>query len=149
MGRNSIFLVIGFTFVFLMTARNLSTVSTEAFKNAITYYEGSMGHHIAQTGANFACNQIFLTPNWREGYSDVEFAGGTFSVTAAGIPNTDRVQIVTTAYSGGKTYTIKILLQPSLFSKFAYYSDNEPSNINWVTGDTVWGPYHSNTKLYV
>ena len=149
MGRNAIYLVIGFTFVFLISSRNLSTVSTEAFKNAITYYESSIGHHIAQTGTNFACNQLFLTPNWREGYSNVAFAGGTFSVTSADIPNTDRIQLTTTATYDGKTYSIKVLLQPSLFSKFAYYSDNEPNNINWVTGDTVWGPYHSNTKMYV
>jgi hypothetical protein len=79
----------------------------------------------------------------------VPFAGGTFSVTASNVGTTDRIQLVTTANYDGKDYTIKILLQPSLFSKFAYYSDNEPSNISWVTGDTVWGPYHSNTKMYV
>ncbi len=149
MGRSAIYLVIGFTFVFLMSSRNLSTVSTEAFKNAIQYYENSTGHQIVQTGANFACNQLFLTPNWRDGYQNVAFAGGTFTVTAAGIAGTDQVQLVSTASYDGKTYTIKILLQPSLFSKFAYYSDNEPNSIYWVTGDTVWGPYHSNTKMYV
>ena len=76
MGRNAIYLVIGFTFVFLMSSRNLSTVSTEAFKNAIQYYETAVGHNIAQAGANFACNQIFLQPNWRDGYTNVGFAGG-------------------------------------------------------------------------
>ena len=70
-------------------------------------------------------------------------------MTCANVGTTDRIQLTTTANYDTKTYTIKILLQPSLFSKFAYYSDNEPSNINWVTGDTVWGPYHSNTKMYV
>ncbi len=149
MGRNAIYLVIGFTFVFLMSSRNLATVSTEAFKNAIGYYESSIGHHVVQTGTNFACNQLFLTPNWRDGYSNVPFAGGTFSVVVTDVANTDRIQVVTTATYDGQNYSIKILLQPSLFSKFAYYSDNEPSTINWVTGDTVWGPYHSNTKMYV
>ena len=57
--------------------------------------------------------------------------------------------MVCTATYDAKSYLIKILLQPSLFSKFAYYSDNEPNNIYWTTGDTVWGPYHSNTKIYV
>ncbi|HTR81455.1 MAG TPA: hypothetical protein VMM58_07470 [Bacteroidota bacterium] len=152
MGRSAIFLAIGFTIVCLLSGMNLSRVSVDAFKNAITYQESTAGHNIVQADVNFACNQLFLTPNWRAGYSNVPFGGGTFSAAINTVVNgkdSSRIQIVATALYQGTTYTIKVLLQPSLFSKFAYFSDNEPSTINWVTGDTVWGPYHSNTKLYV
>ncbi len=156
MGRNAIFLAMGFTFLCLMSGLNLSTVSVEAFKNAILYQESSNGHNIAQTGTNFACNQLFVTPNWRAGFSNVSFGGGAFSVAVTTVvtatangPDSSRIQVATTAVYDSKTYAIKILLQPSLFSKFAYFSNNEPSSIYWTTGDTVWGPYHSNTKLYV
>ncbi|MGA7162314.1 MAG: hypothetical protein WBZ48_15060 [Bacteroidota bacterium] len=152
MGRNAIYLAIGFTVLCLMSGLNLSRVSLDAFSNAINYQENTNILNIAEAGTNFACNQLFTTPNWRTGYQNVAFGGGTFSVAVNMVVNgtdSSRIQVVTGASYQGQTDTIKILLQPSLFSKFAYFSNNEPSNINWVTGDTVWGPYHSNTKLYV
>jgi len=158
MGRNAVYLAIGFTITCLLSGMNLSRVSLEAFQNAISYQETSNGHNVVQAGTNFACQQLFLTPNWRAGFYMVPFAGGTFSTTVTPVVNgndSSRIQVVTIGtYPAGSSrtqdqYTIKILLQPSLFSKFAYFSDNEPNNIFWTTGDTVWGPYHSNTKIYV
>ena len=160
MGRNAIYLAIGFTTLCLMSSLNMSRVSLDAFSNAIKYEESTNIHNIAQAGTNFAANQLFTTPNWRNGFQNVAFGGGTFSVNVntvvtnsvingVNVADSSRIQIVTGAAYLGQTDTIKILLQPSLFSKFAYFSNNEPSSISWVTGDTVWGPYHSNTKLYV
>jgi hypothetical protein len=150
----------GFTILCLISGLNLSRVSVDALSNAILYQKSTNIHNIAQAGTNFACNQLFLAPNWRIGYSNVPLSGGSFSVVVntvvtqvviGGVTTNDssRIQVVTTATYEGATDVIKILLQPSLFSKFAYFSDNEPSTISWTTGDTVWGPYHSNTKLYV
>ena len=160
MGRNAIYLAMGFTMLCLMSGLNLSRVSVDAFRNAISYQETTNIHNIAQAGTNFAANQLFTTPNWRTGFQNVPFGGGTFTVTVnmvitntvvngVTVHDSSRIQVVTGASYQGLTDSIKILLQPSLFSKFAYFSNNEPNTINWVTGDTVWGPYHSNTSLYV
>ncbi len=43
--------------------------------------------------------------------------------------------------------TIVVKFQSSSFSKFAYFSTNEPSNIWWTQSDTVWGPFHTNGYL--
>lgn len=103
MGRNAIFLVMGFTLIFVMTGRNLSSMGTTAFLTAINYYENTQGHNIAEVGANIACNQIFLNPSWRAGYSNVSFGGGTFSVTATNVSGTNYVQMVSTATYQGST----------------------------------------------
>jgi len=142
MGRSSIFLVMGFTLVFLMTGRNLSNVSTEAFKTAINYYENTSIHNIAEAGANFACNQVFLVGNWNTGYSNIPFAGGTFSVTVTPVSGTKNIQIVSTATLDGSTYSIKILLQPSSFAKFGFWGGSGAAAAAWETGDTVTGPMH-------
>ena len=81
MGRNAIYLAIGFTILCLMSGLNLSRVSVDAFSNAISYQETTNIHNIAQAGTNFACNQLFTTPNWRTGFQNVPFGGGTFTVT--------------------------------------------------------------------
>jgi hypothetical protein len=160
MGRNAIYLAMGFTMLCLMSGLNLSSASLDAFRNAISYQETTNLHNIAQAGTNFAANQLFTTPNWRTGFQNVPFGGGTFTVTVnmvitnnvingVTIPDSTRIQVVTGASYQGLTDSIKILLQPSLFSKFAYFSVSDPSSIVWVTGDTVKGPYHTNGKLYV
>jgi hypothetical protein len=41
-----------------------------------------------------------------------------------------------------------VVLKPSSFSKYAYYSVSE-SGIHWHDGDTVWGPWHSQDYIKV
>ncbi len=148
MGRSAIILVIGFTLIFVMTGRNLSSLGTTAFTTAINYYENTQGHNIAEAGANFACNQIFLSPNWRSGYSNVSFGGGTFTVTASPVSGSiNQVQIVSTATYQGNSFQENILLQPSGFSKFGFWGGTGASAAAWETGDTVTGPMHVDGTL--
>ncbi len=147
MGRASIYMIIGFCSIFLMVGKNMTDVSVQSLDNALTYYENSQRYNIAGAGANFSCSAIFLDKTWRGGFSNVPFNSGTFSVTVTDT-TLQRVKIVSTGTYQGSSNTVIVLLQPSSFSKFAYFSDNEPSTIFWQNGDTVWGPYHSNTKLY-
>lgn len=147
MGRTAIYMIIGFSAIFLFVGKNMTSVSVQALDNALNYYEGSQRYNIAGAGANFACTALFLDKYWRTGYTNVAFNNGSFTVRA--IDTTlQRVKIVSTGTYQNSSNTVIVLLQPSSFSKFAYFSDNEPSTIFWLTGDTVWGPYHSNTKLY-
>ena len=87
MGRNAIYLAIGFTILCLLSGLNLSRVSVGAFSNAIAYQENSNLLNIAETGTNFAANQLFTTPNWRTGFQNVPFGGGTFSVAVNMVVN--------------------------------------------------------------
>lgn len=147
MGRTSILMVMGFNVIFALMGFSLSRVTEEAVKNYSLYYTNAAVHNMAASAANIAANQIFFTPNWREGYSNVPFAGGTYSVQVKDLPNR-RIQITARATTQGpdettgeyenKTATIIIVMQPSSFSKFAYYSVVE-GGIYWITGDTVWG----------
>lgn len=157
MGRSSIIMVMGFNVIFALMGFSLSRVSSDALKNYAVYYTTSQVHNIAASAANIACNQIFFTPNWRDGYSNVHLGGGTYSVQVRDLPNM-RIQVTARATMQGpnantgiyedKTSTIVIVMQPSSFSKFGYYSAVEGS-IWWITGDTVWGPFHTEDKLHI
>ncbi|MFZ4619043.1 MAG: hypothetical protein ACOYNS_00680 [Bacteroidota bacterium] len=147
MGRAAIYMIIGFSTIFLFVGKNMTDVSVQSLDNALTYYEGSQRYNIAGAGAGLACTQLFLDKNWRTGYSNVDFNYGRFTVTVADT-TLQRVKIISTGTYQNTSNTVIVILQPSSFSKFAYFSDNEPSTIFWQSGDTVYGPYHSNTKLY-
>ncbi len=148
MGRTSLLLVIGFNMIFATMGYNLSRVSVNAYQNYIDYYNKSVSHQIAASAANIAASQICFTPNWRTGYSNVAYNGGTYSVTATDVSGGTQIKVVATATYDGVTTQITLLLGLTKFSKFAYYSQIEGS-INWITGDTVWGPFHTQQKLTV
>ena len=49
----------------------------------------------------------------------------------------DMIMILAEGNYNGQTSIVSVELLPSKFSKFAYYSAYEPSNIWWTSGDTV------------
>ncbi len=147
MGRTSIYLVMGFNIIFAILGFNLSRVSNDAYENYVRYYSSTLVHNIAASAANMACNEIFMDPMWRDGFTNVPFSGGTFSVELEDL-SYGKLKIEATAEHGDQEAQIIILLGKSRFSKFAYYSMVE-GGIYWVTGDTVWGPVHTEHKLTV
>lgn len=59
------------------------------------------------------------------------------------------IEITAEGVFNNQSATVTIKFQPSKFSRFAYFSLVEPSNIWWTNQDTVWGPFHTNSTLRV
>lgn len=148
MGRTSLILVMSFNLIFATMGFNLSRVAINAYQNYINYYDKSVSHQIAASAANIAASQICFSPNWRTGYNNISFGGGTYSVSAVDVAGGTQVKVTATATYNSVNSTIILLLGLTKFSKFAYYSQIE-GGINWITGDTVWGPWHTQQKLTV
>ncbi len=163
-GKASILIVLGFSAVLLVLAQNFNTVTVRAVDNFANYYEETIAYNIAVSGANIAANTLFQDNFWSTGYSNVQFGGGKFDVSVnvdSSASDTSQWQFditITSTYpwpeSPAPGYdriqdTIIIKLQPSSFSRFAYYSAFEPSNIWWTDGDTVFGPMHVQGTLRV
>jgi hypothetical protein len=149
-GKAILFLVIGFSIIFLIMEKNIGTASNRSVDTMASYYNNMNVHNIAVSGANVAANQIFLDPTWVAGYSNIPFAGGTYGVTVDILNAFKNIRRITSiGYYAGYIDTVQVTLQPSSFSKYAYYSVNEGSNIFWVTGDTVWGPLHTQDLLRI
>ena len=147
MGRTAIYMVMGVTTIFLFFGKTMSDSGTEAFSNAITYYENTQVYNIAVAGANLACNQLFLDNTWRTGFSNVSMNGGTFSVTLDTTTYAGKVILTSRAFYQSDTHTVKIVLSPSSLAKFAMYSGNVSAAAKLRTGDTIDGPIHVNNKL--
>lgn len=50
---------------------------------------------------------------------------------------------------GGAKVVRRIMLRQESFARFAYFTDVEPSNISFGSGDQIWGPVHSNDFLKI
>ncbi len=149
-GKGILFLLLGFSVVFLVKGTNYGNISNRAVDNMGDYYKSTVAHNIAVSGANMAANQIFFDPTWKTGFTNKSYSGGKINVEVRTIDAFRNIKMV----SARGTYddyskTVEVILKPSKFSKFAYYSRVEPSNIWWISGDTVWGPFHTNGSLRI
>ncbi len=160
MGKASILLVAGYSLLMLMSGALLSGVSTQAYDNAIGYYEGAVVRNIAVAGANMAANYLFLNPPlingnpWFPGYATpIQFAGGSFTVTVDSTSSLDpltgdkRLTLLATGNYRDSTYSVRVIMRPSNFAKFAVYAGPSAANAYWETGDSALGPVHTQGQL--
>jgi len=149
-GKASLFVVAGFSLVFLVIANNFGTVSNRSIDNYAKYFDLTTTHNIAISGANIAANQIYLDPTWNTGYNDLSYQGGNLDVSVNVVNAYQNIlEIVSVGTYDRFTDTVKVTLAPSKFSKFAYFSVNEGSSIWWTENDTVWGPFHTQDYMRV
>ncbi|NOX66331.1 MAG: DUF4900 domain-containing protein [Chlorobi bacterium] len=156
-GKGALFLVIGFSLIFVVIGRNISNISVRAYDNAMKYYVKTNAYYTALAGANIAASKVFFDNSWREGYDDIEYNGGEYSVdikTIDPVREIIKITSVGTFGDGGleETHTVEVKLQPSSFSRYGYFSNKEKignSTIWWTSKDTVWGPFHTNDKIRI
>ena len=145
-GKASILLVLGFGMIILVIGYNFGNIGNRAVENEVDYYSSSVAHNIAVSGIHLAMNQMFLDIDWTDGYSDIDMDGGSFDVVVSATG--DQKIIKSTGEYNDFTREVEIKLKPSSYAKFAWYINNMSSKI-FVTGDTVYGPFHSQSTLNI
>ena len=154
-GKASLLLVLGFSVIFLVFGERFGSLSNQAVDNMTGYYAQTVAHDCAVAGANMAANKVFLDNNWSGGFYNRPFNGGIINVT---VKHTSQygdsvIQITSIGTCDDTTHKSVVILRPSKFSKFAYYSVKEigpdGSIIYWTGNDTVWGPFHSQDFIHV
>jgi hypothetical protein len=149
-GKAALFLVCGFSLIFMVVAKNFGNITTRAVDNVVSYHDETVAHSIAVSGANMAANEIFLDNKWDDGYDKKPFMGGNLDVVVEIIDEFQDIRKFTsTGKFRGITHTVEVTLSPSRFSKFAYYSISEGASIWWTNNDTVWGPFHTQDYMRV
>ena len=143
-GKASVLLVLGFSIIFNVIGYNYVGLTARSVENFSNYFTETNAHNIAVSGANMAANQIFLSKVWGSGYTDLAFSGGIINVT---VDSNKLIKTVTsTGTYNGVSKVVKIILQPSFFSKYGnFYSTISAQP---ATGDTFNGPFHVNGTMY-
>jgi hypothetical protein len=140
-------MVMGFNIMFAAMGYTITNVAEWGYKNYVGYYERTAAQKLAESAANMACTQIDMSPNWRAGYSNVSCMGGRYSATVTDA-DSGRIRLCVTATWDSVTYTDTLLMGLRQFSEYAYFSNVEGS-INWASGDTVWGPFHTQATMKI
>ena len=147
-GKATLFIVAGFSLIFLIVEYNMGNVSTRAVSNFADYYLNNYAHEAAVSGANFAANEVFFDASWKKGFT-MDINGANVEVTVTNDAFKQTKTLTSIAEYNGVEDTVEVVLTPSRFSKFAYYSRDEGGNIWWMDKDTVWGPFHTQDKLRI
>jgi hypothetical protein len=140
-------MVMGFNIMFAMMGYTITNVAEWGYKNYVGYYERTVAQKLAESATNMACTQIDMTPNWRSGYSNVSCMGGTYSARVWDVESL-RVRVCVVATWDSVTYTDTLLMGLRQYSEYAYFSNIE-GTINWASGDTVWGPFHTQDDMNI
>lgn len=144
-GKVSVLLVLSFSMLFLIFGHRFNALSTNSVENSVDYYVKTTAHNIAVSGANMAASNIFMDSEWSSGFSNLDFNGGSINLTVT--ENGDQREILCEGIYQGYSHVVKISLKPGSFSKFAYYMNLFGGGDALGTGDTIWGPFHTNGKL--
>lgn len=153
-GKAILFVILGYSIIFSVLIFNSTTTTTRAVDNLSEYYSKTHLQNIATSGANMAANKIFMDPSWSGGYTNLPLDGGKLDISVSTFA-VDKIKIISKATYEGifdgefkeDTAIVKIILQPSSFSKFGYYTNYWPGWGYLVTGDTIDGPFHTQGRL--
>ncbi|MCL4540222.1 MAG: hypothetical protein M1378_11615 [Bacteroidetes bacterium] len=152
-GRGTLIIILGFSLVFALAGRYWERTSNESVDNFVEYYDQTVAHNIAVSAANVAADSIFLNPSAASLSMSGSFSSGTFTISTSPYDKfgvTDMLLTSVGSYGTTKIIrdTVQVLFSPYSFSKYAFFSVNE-SNVYWITGDTMWGPYHTESKMSI
>jgi hypothetical protein len=148
-GKAILFLVVGFSLIFMIAGRNFNNMGIATTENLSKYYVQAQAHYIAASGVNLVVNRLFLDATLTDQTFNWNFDGGTISAALTTIDPVKKMkQLLSTGTYSGTTNTIKIILQPSNFAKFGNYYSQIVSAIP-ATGDVFDGSFHVNGNLQV
>lgn len=129
-GKGMLILISGFTMLMMVVANNFNTVSGRVTENYVDYFNKTTSHNIAISGANIAANLLFLDSTWNTGITNKIYQGVKLNVTVQTIDQYKNIKkIISIGIFRLDTSKVEVTFSPSKFSKFAYYSIYEGSNI--------------------
>lgn len=152
-GKGSLILIIGFTLIFMVMGYFWGGIATRSVDNHVSYYKNTIAHNIAVTGANLSLHEVLKDSSWNAGISNRDFEYGKINVTVTD-SLADTVKIIKSVGTFmGVDAVVKIKLHLSSYAKYAWWiaavSTGSKNKRTWVTGDTVWGGFHSDQFLNI
>jgi hypothetical protein len=155
MGKASIVYVLGLSFIVSYGLLNINAAGTDAVDNFALYYGRTLAHEIAASGANIGCADVFTDPTYNTPYNNIDFRGGTMNVTFAELGNKKRITSIGSIAVGHRTEcdTVIVELRNSSLARYAWFTNFEANKggqvTSWSTGDTAYGPAHTNDKFNI
>lgn len=155
MGKSALIYVVGLSMLVSYALLNMNRSGNDSVKNFSVYYGRTVAHDIAVSGANIGCNEAFWDSSYVTPYRDIAFLGGTMNVTFTSAGNAKYVTSVGKINLGGLTFrdTVVAQLRNQTLARYSWFTNQEANRggtpTTWNTGDSAWGPTHTNDKFNI
>ena len=153
-GKAALILVIGFTGIFLVKGLLWGNLSTRSVDNSVSYYENTIARNIAVSGANIGLSEVERDSNWVSNITNADFQNGQVTVAITALGPSTRTLISKSTFMGAEhTVKVKLMRDWRLFAEYAWFipsvSTGAVPQVPWITGDSIWGGFHSNQFLVI
>lgn len=154
-GKGALLVVFGFILAFATFQVKMSSNVLATSDNFTNNYMETLIHETALSAMNLAVNKV-----WDKGVQNDTFmvranhCSARVEIRKPGL-DTVRVKVVTWGQSFDKDKYLFVSKADSISAYFAYnmpiskyfWFTNMEGNVYWITGDTVYGPVHTNTVI--
>jgi len=153
-GKASLLIVMGFTIIFLVMGYFWGNIATRSVENHVSYYKTTIAHNIAVSGANIALQEVIADSEWVSDIIDRPFEYGVMNVDLTSLGPPTRTLTSTGTLDGvDQIVKVKLMRDETSLAKYAWFipsvSTGSVNQRPWITGDEVWGGFHSNQFLVV
>ena len=153
-GKATFILIIGFTLIFLVMGYFWGSLATRSVDNHVSYYKTTVAHNIAVSGANIALQEVIADSQWVSDIDDRPFENGLMNVDLTSLGPPVRMLTSTGSFMGvDQIVKVKLMRDQTSLAKYAWFipsvSTGSKPQKPWITGDSVWGGFHSNQFLVV
>jgi len=159
-GKGALIYVIGFSIIFSIYQLKLNQLTVRASDNFVSHYMGTIVHEEAMTATNIGISRVWETSTNNDTFTIVSPPCTSFvAISAIGsdtvlVRTKTRSRIFDDDYYSLHNTTLE--LRDSVLAYFAYQTPvsqffwftGTENGVYWITGDTVWGPVHSNHILH-
>jgi hypothetical protein len=160
-GKAALIVIMGFSLIFGIAGQYWNRTNDRAVENFYNYYDSTASHELAISAINILADTIFWASANGTSLKNINIAsrsfGGIATYNMFTRPDTLNGDSVIRAYACG-VYTsamgypirdtVEIVLRPGRFCSWSFFTGDD-NGVYWQTGDTCFGPYHTNTKLCI
>ena len=162
MGKSLLFLTGGMVIIFGMIQLSISERQRLLPSHTTEYYYELQAKNVVASLIEVAVEQIREDQSWTGSFNFNDFMGASGYVIAhdqnsgslpdsinVGTWDDYKVLLYSEVNYEGVELSTEVLLQRDAFSKYSYFTDYEPSNIYFFSGDELSGPVHTNGTMNI
>ncbi len=155
LGKGAILCVFGFILAFSSLQIRMSRNVLSSYNNFNDEYLVSLIHHTTMSSINLAVNKVWATNIHTDAYLTVmNSCSSSTTISPVGL-DTVRVKVKSWGYIYEEELRHEVRKADSITAYFAnnmpiskyFWFTNDEQGINWITGDSVWGPIHTNGTI--
>lgn len=155
LGKGAILCVFGFILAFSSLQFRMSKNVLSSSMNFNDQYLASVMHQTTMSGINMAVNKVWATNTTNDSYLMVaNSCSCSTQISQVGL-DTVRVKVKAWGYIYEAELRHEVKKADSIIAYFAnsipiseyFWFTNDEQGVSWITGDSVWGPVHTNGTI--